>query len=95
MGADHKMCVEDIDTYPMEQWRDGYFYFDDSLFNILVELGRWYNVNVVAGNHAVLDQRIHFVADRSMSLDEIVDDLSSLVSGTEISFDGKQISVKG
>lgn len=93
MGGDHKMCLEDVDTYPVEQWRDGFFYYDDTLHNILVSLGRWYNVNVVATNHAVLSQQLHFVAERTMSLDEIIDDLSSIVNDVEIHFDGKQISV--
>lgn len=72
-----------------------FLYFDDSLHGILVSLGRWYNVNVVATNHAVLSQQLHFVAERTMSLDEIIDDLSSLVNDIEICFDGKQISVTG
>ncbi len=94
-GKNVTVTVEDIDTYPVGQWRDGYFYFDDSLHGILVSLGRWYNVNVVATNHAMLSQQLHFVAERTMSLDEIIDDLSSLVNDIEICFDGKQISVTG
>lgn len=39
-GKNVTVTVEDIDTYPVGQWRDGYFYFDDSLHGILVSLGR-------------------------------------------------------
>lgn len=91
--AYNSMTVEDIDTYPVEQWRDGYFYFDASLRDILIALGRWYNVNVVSDNHAALDQQLHFVAERTMSLYEIVDDLSSLLTNITINFDGRQITV--
>ena len=43
----------------------------------------------------MLSQQLHFVAERTMSLDEIIDDLSSLVNDIKICFDGKQISVTG
>ena len=89
-----RMDVRPVDTYPLTQWKDGFFYFDDNtLSEIMMELGRWYNVNVVFEKPKMLDIRLHFVADHYESVDEITGRINELASSA-IEFDGETITVK-
>ena len=88
------MDVRFVDTYPLTQWKDGFFYFDDNtLSEIMMELGRWYNVNVVFEKPKMLDIRLHFVADHYESVDEITARINELAS-SNIEFDGETITVR-
>ena len=61
----------DIDDYYL--WTKGYFYFDkESLVEIMCELGRWYNVEVIFRNKAVMSYKLHFLAQRDKPLDDAV-----------------------
>ena len=65
--------VREVDTYPYTQWRDGFFYFDDTpMIEIMQELGRWYNVNIIFEEAKYMNTHLHFVAERSLPLTEII-----------------------
>ncbi len=82
------MRVTAIDTYPTTQWRDGWFYHkSSSLQAIMQELARWYEVNVVFEDQSLPQRKLHFVASRNESLDEVAERLSE--------FDGISVEVKG
>lgn len=69
----------EVDTYPLMQWRDGFFYFDQTpLGDILTDIGRWYNVNVVVEDSETMDINLHFVAEKGQSLDEVIAALNVL-----------------
>lgn len=71
--------VQSVDTYAVTQWVNGFFYFDNQpLVDILCELGRWYNLGVVFRNTASMEDKIHFSASRSESIDEALKNLNSL-----------------
>ncbi len=71
--------VENVDVYGYSQWKDGYFYFDNvALEEILHELGRWYNVDIVIENPAKVNERLHYVADRHQPLDLALQTLNAL-----------------
>lgn len=54
-------------------WLHGEFYFDgQSLKEIMTEIGRWYNLNVVFANNNHLDELLHFSAERTAPISEIV-----------------------
>lgn len=91
--AGGEFALREVDTYPLRQWRDGMFYFEhESLYNILLTLGRWYNVTVVVQADIDLDEPYHFVADRNQPLDLVIDAFSD-ISEIKIDFDGSQITV--
>lgn len=78
-SADAPLAVSEVDTYPYTQWREGFFYFENrTLFEIMQELGRWYNVNVAFENPERMEERLHFVADRRRDIGEAVKNLSRL-----------------
>lgn len=83
--------VQHVDTYAYVQWKEGYFYFNNvPLVEIMQELGRWYNVNIVIENPKMMHTRLHFVADRSQGLSEAlqnlntIDDVHASVSGNRV-----------
>lgn len=76
---DNSFAISTIDTYRFTQWKEGYFYFDNvPLSDILQELGRWYNMDVILRNPAQLHTRLHFVADRNEGLAATLEHLSQL-----------------
>lgn len=58
-------------------WRAGQFFFDGmTLRQVLFEMGRWYNRDVIINNYAHLDDRLHFRGERSWKLHEIIESLN-------------------
>ncbi len=74
-----QLAVKSVDTYPIIQWKEGFFYFDNqSLFFIMQELARWYGVNVSFDDTSKMQVRLHFVVERSKSLREAIANLNAL-----------------
>ena len=77
--AGSQLAVKTVDTYPYTQWKEGFFYFDNqSLFNIMQELARWYGVNVSFDDTSKMHVRLHFVVERNKSLGEAIANLNAL-----------------
>lgn len=77
--AENNFQVKKVDTSYYTQWRDGYFYFDDMhLSDILSDLGRWYNITIEMEQDSLLmNQRLHFIADRSEDIDQVIENLNA------------------
>lgn len=71
--------VQQVDITYYVQWMEGYFYYDNvCLADILKDLGRWYNVTIsMEQDSLLLAQRLHFIADRSESIDNVVENLNA------------------
>lgn len=79
VSADGSLSCQEVDTYPISQWKEGFFYFSDNrMIDIMRELGRWYNVNIVFENEQAMNVRLHFVADHTESLATILGRLNEL-----------------
>ena len=79
-GGDMKK--ERTDTYPFVQWKDGFFYFDRTpLADIMRELGRWYNINIVFENPSLMNVNLHFVAEKTQDINDIVKSLDKVIPG--------------
>ena len=58
-------------------WRDGLFFFDGkTLREVLLEMGRWYDVDVVVNDDAHINDRLHFRGERSWLLPELVESIN-------------------
>lgn len=69
--------VSTVDTEYYVQWKEGFFYFDNlPLVEVLKELGRWYNVDIQITDNSLMSYRLHFIADRGASIDQVVDNLN-------------------
>ena len=81
MGKDGEIKVHEVDTYAVTQWISGFFYFQNqSLVNVLREIGRWYNVGVVFENPDLAREKIHFSALRKDTLQQTIDNLNHLMN---------------
>lgn len=79
VSDDGKIKLSDADTYAATQWTEGFFYFDNCRFvDMMMELGRWYNVSVVFENQQSMDTNLHFVAEHADSLATIVSRINDL-----------------
>lgn len=86
--------VSAVDTYPLIQWKNGLFYFHHApLLEVMKEIGRWYHVNVVFENKTCLNTQVHFVAERSATLDDIVKQLNE-IEGVNVDKSNNEIIVK-
>ena len=82
IGDGGQLQKESVDTYSYIQWKEGFFYFDRTpLGDIMRELGRWYNINIVFEKPSLMDVRLHFVAEKSQSINEIVSSLNAVAPG--------------
>lgn len=83
-----------VDTYPYIQWKDGFFYFEKApLGDIMRELGRWYNINIVFENPEKMNLRLQFVAEKTQSINEIVKSLNSL-GGAKLTLGDDEITIE-
>lgn len=74
-GQDFDVTVVDTDYYV--QWKDGFFYFDNlPLVEVMKELGRWYNVDIEIRDNSLMSYRLHFIAERQASIDQVVENLN-------------------
>lgn len=81
-GNDGQMQKTNVDTYSYIQWKDGFFYFDRTpLGDIMRELGRWYDINIVFEDPSLMNVKLHFVAEKSQSINDIVKSLDTVAPG--------------
>lgn len=73
-------AITQVDTTAYTAWTDGMFYFEDApLEEIMRTLGRWYNVNIdLRSRKEIAGLRLHFWADRSSTLPEVLALLNKL-----------------
>ena len=89
-----RLHVAQTDVEAHVAWRDGLLYFQDtSLRDILMELGRWYNLNVVCRDKAEIQGRYHFACDRKDTPANAVA-LLRQVTGEHIYIEGNTIFIQ-
>lgn len=73
------ISVNEVQAKDYSTWAKGQFYFDNTeLVEIMRELGRWYNINIIFTNKEAMHYRMHFQSERSDSLSQILDLLNSM-----------------
>lgn len=93
LGTDGRLCACEADIDVATSWARGEFYFDgQTLRDIMIEVGRWYNKSVVFANTKHLDDRLHFNSERSLPLAEIVRQLNA-ISNVQIEIKGDVLRV--
>lgn len=82
----------DVDTYIY--WRDGYFYFDNRTFaDIMQDIGRWYNVNVVFDDACVMDYKLRYFCKRDEGIEKAVERLQYLKKA-QVSLEGNTVYIR-
>lgn len=86
--------VKEVDTDNYYLWTEGYFYFDNEpLVEIARELGRWYNADVAFENPNAMSYRLHFLAEREQSVEEVLE-LLNLMGKVKASFSNNKIVIE-
>ena len=86
--------VKEVDTDNYYLWTEGYFYFDNEpLVEIARELGRWYNADVVFNNPDAMAYRLHFLAEREQSVEEVLG-LLNLMGKVKATFSNNKIVIE-
>lgn len=94
LNAQGEITVSHVDTNDVGCWKDGIQLFDDvTLRNILMQMGSWYNVNVVCHNDAALNTHLRYMYDRKQGLEEAVKMLNQ-ISNNKIKLHNNTILVE-
>lgn len=74
----HDFDITAVDTDYYIQWKEGYFYFDNlPLVEVMKELGRWYNIDIEITSNSLMSYRLHFIAERNASIDQVIENLNN------------------
>lgn len=94
LTSDGSVSVCEVNTYPYTQRKKGFFYFDNqSMHDIMAEIGRWYGKTVVFENAQASKVRLHFVSERHLPLNNIVEKLNRMDS-INVRLDRNEIVVR-
>lgn len=94
LQEDGSFVLEAVDIDSYVYWKEGFFYFDNvSLVNIMQNLGRWYNVNVVFNNKAAMDYRMHYLCDRKGGLEHAIT-LLNRMKKVKVKLEGNTIFIR-
>lgn len=79
LASDGTFDIEEIDTESLLYWKEGFFYFDDvTLADMMKEVGRWYNIDVVFRNSEIMNLRMHFLAKREHHISDLIELLNRM-----------------
>ena len=73
------LYISTVDVLEYTAWKDNLFCFrDKELFNIMKEIGRWYNLEIVFSNRKSMYYHFNFWADKTAPLDETLEMLNGV-----------------
>ena len=73
------LATADLDV--TTSWMNGQFYFDgQTLQEILTEIGRWYNVNVVFTTNKHLNEKLHLNTERDQDIKAVIKQIQMICS---------------
>lgn len=77
LNDDGSFDIHRVDTDIYVYWKEGYFFFDDTpLSEIMQQIGRWYNVDVVFDNPQAMLLRLHYFCKRSDGIESALNQLN-------------------
>jgi len=86
--------VKQVNTLPFTAWTEGYFYFEDiKLYQIMKELGRWYNLTIRFEKPQSMDHRFNFWADRRAPVETTLEQLN-LLGKVLATLEGNTITIR-
>lgn len=79
LNTDGETDIASADLEVVTSWMNNTFYFDgQELREILLEIGRWYNVSVVFATNKHLGEKLHFNTERNKSLNDVIRQLQMI-----------------
>lgn len=94
LNDDGTFAVCEVDTDVYVYWKEGYFFFDDTpLSDIMEQVGRWYNVDVVFDNPRAMSLRLHYFCKRSDGIESALEQLN-LMQKVRARFEGGVVHIE-
>lgn len=94
LNGNGRISASEVNVQTMICWREGMFYFDNMSFrSVMTELGRWYRMDVVFKHPQHLNDILHFHAERSWSIEEVIEEMN-LISDAKIHKEGNTLIVE-
>lgn len=94
LSEDGSFTKQQVDVDAYVYWRDGYFYFDNISFaDIMQEIGRWYNVNVVFADAKVMNYKLRYFCKRDEGIEKAVERLQCMKKA-QVKLEGNTIFIK-
>lgn len=76
---DGTFSLQKVDVDKYIYWRDGFFYFDNMSFaDIMKDIGRWYNVNVIFENPKAMDYKLRYFCKRDEGIEIAIERLKCM-----------------
>ena len=76
---DGTFSLQKVDVDKYIYWRDGFFYFDNMSFaDIMQDIGRWYNVNVIFENPKAMDYKLRYFCKRDEGIEIAIERLKCM-----------------
>ena len=89
-----KIIVSHVDTDDVACWKDGIQLFNDaSLREIVLQLGSWYNVNVVCHDESLLNTHLRYMYNRRNGIEEAIKMLND-ISNNKIKLENNTILIE-
>lgn len=94
VGTDGQLALgTGVDVEQVSCWRVNRFYFDgQTVRDIMIEVGRWYNMDVMIGDNRHISDRLHFRGERSWTIEQLVEQVN-MISNAEIRISGNTLIV--
>lgn len=94
MAEGDDLKVSEVYTGDITCWREGQFAFSgQTLQEVMVDIGRWYNMNVIITNRAHASDKMHLGGERAWSVQEITSQIDAIL-GTHTTVSGNTIKVE-
>lgn len=79
LSDDGSFVLKEVDVDKYIYWRDGYFYYDNmSLADIMQDIGRWYNINVIFENPKAMDYKLRYFCKHDEGIEKAIERLRCL-----------------
>lgn len=86
--------VTAVDVADYTSWKDGVFYYGQApLHEVLNDIAAWYGAKIVIQGRADLNHHIHFIADRTETLQQVVSRLNDICDA-DITVNNNQIIIR-
>lgn len=93
LSTNGRLTITQADLKAATCWREGLFYFDGQpLRDIMVEIGRWYNMDVVVADAEHTADRLHFNGERQWTVYELIEQMN-MICNTHVAIEDNTLKI--
>ena len=93
-AMNRRLSVREVDVMSVLAWKDGDFVFrDEPLENVMEEVARWYDVDVVYASDELRTRKVYLYMDRPDTVEDMLEQLT-LLGGVDYEIMDNRITLK-